>query len=66
MGTILDPTPEMCDFSTEVRSKSFYICGPMSVYEDGGSWDSTIEIDIADIPKVRAALDQVEKYLREK
>ena len=66
MGCILDPTPEMCDFSTEVRNQSFYVRGPMSVYDDGTPNSSTVEIDIADISKVRAALYQVEKYLRKR
>ncbi len=50
MGFCVDPTPEMGEYSVEVRRESFYL------RDD----DQSIEILIEDIPKIREALDQVE------
>lgn len=59
MGMCLDPTPEMGDFSTEVRRESFWLRG-VEVH----SGDHGAEFMLADIPKIRAALDQVEEHLK--
>ncbi len=75
MGMMLDPTPEMGEYSVEVRSESFYLTGADSynqthiphtigVYPSGTSDSGTVEIEIADIPKIRTALDQVEEFLK--
>lgn len=64
MGMCLEPTPEMGEYSTEVRRDSFKIYGDEEshrFYTPLG-WVNGIEISIDDIPKIRAALDQVEKY----
>jgi hypothetical protein len=65
MGMILDPTPEMGDFSVEVRRESFYLnsqSGHVIAYGGG----SQLEFDLVDIPAIRAALDQVEAYLKDR
>lgn len=73
MGMILDPTPDMGEYRVEVRRESFYLrslekgAGRHSilVYPDIFSPESgTVEILLEDIPKIRAALDQVERYLK--
>src|ERR1700677_2866052 len=77
MGMLLDPTPKMGEYSVEVRRESFYITG-----EDSSEGDrrhafhvyhsrpdgiqGTVEILIEDIPKIRAALDQVEAFCNER
>lgn len=76
MGYVAEPTPEMGEYSVEVRSESFYIRGGDSYkgpvehgiyvypnpYPDGHQ--GTAEILLEDIPKIRAALDQVERVMR--
>ena len=65
MGMCLDATGDMGDFEVEVRRESFKLYGgegPSQMYADQGRTGG-IEISIADIPKVRAALDLVEEYL---
>ena len=76
MGICLDSTPEMGEYSVEVRRESFYLRGEDSydrerrhaieLYpssEDGRHNQGSVEILIEDIPKIRAALDRVEQYL---
>lgn len=58
MGMVLDSTPEMGEWSVEVRRESFYLRGP--------SEDDFIEPMLSDIPKIRASLDLIEQYLIEK
>lgn len=62
MGMCLDPTPEMGELSTEVRSRS------AKIYGDGlfSAEDGVFEFDLVDLPKVRAALDQIEQYVNRK
>jgi hypothetical protein len=62
---VIEPTPEMGQFTIETRSESFYLRGPMWGYGDGHSKHSSVEIDYDDIQKIRAALDQAEE-LRKK
>jgi hypothetical protein len=72
MGMQLEQTPEMGEYIVEVRRESFYIQGisgqrenkhTIFVYPDvDGHGDGVAEILIADIPKIRAALDEVERY----
>jgi hypothetical protein len=77
MGLCLDSTPEMGEYSVEVRRESFYLRGadsydkeqrhaielyPSSI--DGRHGQGTVEILIEDIPKIRAALDLVETYVK--
>jgi hypothetical protein len=76
MGTILDQTPEMGEYSVEVRRESFYLRGEAShegkgehaiyVYETNASGRGSVEIITADISKIRAALDAVERFVRER
>lgn len=75
MGMCLDPTPEMGEYSVEVRRESFYLQGEntfdgekrhaIHTYPDACG-QGNVEILIEDIPKIRAALDQVEQYLVER
>jgi hypothetical protein len=77
MGMCLDSTPEMGEYSVEVRRESFYLRGEDS-YEDevehgiflypspSTGRQGTVEILIEDIPKIRAALDHIENYLKGK
>jgi hypothetical protein len=74
MGLILDSTPEMGEYSVEVRRESFHLSGgkephTICVYPnyhlDVALLEGTCEILIEDIPKIRAALDLVEKAVRE-
>lgn len=72
MGACLESTPEMGEYEVEVRRESFYLRGEDSYsglqrhaihlypHECG---QGTIELLIEDIPKIRAALDLVEKHL---
>lgn len=62
MGMCLDPTPDMGKLSTEVRSKSAKIYGDGLFYAE----DGVFEFDLVDLPKVRAALDQIEQHLKSK
>lgn len=73
MGVCLDPTPEMGEYRAEVRRESFYLFGEdasdrhtIGLYpdSDGPSNSGTVEILIEDIPKIRAALDAVDKYVK--
>lgn len=77
MGHILESTPEMGEYSVEVRRESFYLRGEdtydkearhaIELYpssRDNSHGQGTVEILIEDIPKIRAALDLVEKYKR--
>lgn len=77
MGMCLDSTPEMGEYSVEVRRESFYLRGEyapqhrarhaIEVYpEPGNPTQGSIELLIEDIPKIRAALDLVEKYRQTK
>jgi hypothetical protein len=63
MGFCPDSTPEMGEFTVETRRESFFIRGPMDAYESDGGQGAT-EILYSDIPKIRAALDLVEKHKR--
>lgn len=75
MGCQLDPTPEMGEYSVEVRRESFYLQGDrtfdgekrhaVTCYPDECG-QGMIELLLEDIPKIRAALDQVEAYLKDK
>lgn len=77
MGLCLDSTPEMGEYSVEVRRESFYLRGAdtyeraqrhaIELYpssQDGRHSQGTVEILIEDIPKIRAALDLVEQNVR--
>lgn len=81
MGMCLDPTPEMGEYSVEVRRESFYLRGAYAYREtkqgvphaivvypemEPQSIYGSVELDLEDIPKIRAALDQVEQYLKSK
>lgn len=59
MGFQLEPTPDMGNFVTEVGRESFYIYGDIEP-------ENCVEFFLTDIPKLRAALDQVEAYCRER
>lgn len=68
----LDPIPEMGEYIVEVRRESFYLQGlgkrhAIIVYPDVDDQNTgVVEILLEDIPKIRAALDQVEAYCRER
>lgn len=74
MGLIIEPTPEMGEYSVEVRRESFYLRGAdyydkkarhaFELYPNAATGQGTVEILIEDISKIRAALDQVENHLR--
>ena len=77
MGMQLDSTPEMGEYEVEVRRESFYLRGEDTsdgaekrhaphVYPSPypGGKQGTVEFLIEDIPKLRAALDLVEDYLK--
>ena len=75
MGMCLDSTPEMGEYSVEVRRESFYLRGEDSFHKTAvhgmqlytnAHGQGTVEILIEDIPKIRAALDVVEAYLKTK
>ena len=75
MGYCAKPTPEMGEYSIEMRSESFVLRGEDSylgekehgifvwAVPNGGSQGEFFreEILVADIPKIRAALDQAER-----
>lgn len=75
MGMCLEPTPEMGEYSVEVRRESFYLRGE-DTYEGERRHafhlyphpcgQGAVEILIEDIPKLRAALDQVEAHVRDR
>jgi hypothetical protein len=72
MGYCAQPTPDMGEYSVEVRHESFILRGEDS-YEGekehglfvwavpAGGHQGSVEILLADIPKIRAALDQAER-----
>jgi hypothetical protein len=75
MGMCLEPLPQMGEYSVEVRRESFYLRGEdayngdrrhaINLYPARPDGDQgTVEILIEDISKIRAALDQVERYVR--
>ena len=65
MGIIHESTPDMGSLTVECRTKSFYVTGD-EVYTYAPDGDrGTVEINYADIPKVRAALDLAEKNRRD-
>lgn len=72
MGVILEPIAAMQPFHVEVRRESFYLYSyepddALTLYPDAGDGRSgTVEINIEDIPKLRAALDLVERYVKER
>jgi len=59
MGYCPNPTQEMGAFTVEVRRESFWLRGT-----DVFPGDDGIELLLTDIPKIRAALDQVERHLK--
>jgi hypothetical protein len=74
MGLCLESTPEMGEYSVELRRESFYLRGEDSYDQerrhaielypsssDGRHGQGTVEILIEDIPKIRAALDLIER-----
>jgi hypothetical protein len=75
MGCCIESTPEMGEYSVEVRSESFYLRGEDSylavqrhalfVYPNPSpdGRQGTVEILIEDIDKIRACLDAVEAHL---
>ncbi len=75
MGVLLDSTPEMGEYSVEIRRESFYLRGQdtydgekrhaIHVYPDSCG-QGNVEILLEDIPKIRAALDQVERFEKER
>jgi hypothetical protein len=75
MGMCLDATPEMGEYSVEVRRESFHLRGgkePHTIYVypnyhlDVALLEGSCELLIKDIPKIRAALDLVENYHKTK
>jgi len=79
MGVCLPSTPDMGEYSVEVRRESFYLRGAdtydkpqrhsIELYpsaRDGTHSQGTVEILLEDIPKIRAALDAVENYVNMK
>lgn len=63
MGMCLDATPEMGELQTEVRSRSAKIYSDPLIFS---AEDGVFEFDLVDLPKVRAALDQIEQYTKER
>lgn len=77
MGFIPEPTLEMGEYTVEVRRESFYLRGAETkagaerhaiwIYPDlRFERQGMVEILIEDIPKIRAALDLVEKTVVER
>lgn len=72
MGCLVESTPAMGEYHVEVRRESFYLQGidrkgrhTIFVYPDiDGKGDGVAEILIEDIPKIRPALDEVERVSR--
>jgi len=70
MGMQLEQTPAMGEYIAEVRRESFYLQGTgkrhtLTLYPDVDNTDTgVVEILIEDIPKIRAALDAVEQYVK--
>lgn len=70
MGCILDSPKAVQPFHVEVRRESFYLYSyepddALILYPDNGGRHGTVEMSISDIPKIRAALDLVERYIKE-
>ena len=74
MGYIPEPTPEMGQYRVEVRRESFYLLADdegaaelsLILYPDfGDPRTGTVELSLADLPKLRAALDLVEQVHQE-
>jgi len=72
MGYYAHPTPAMGEYSVEVRSESFILRGEDSYLGEkehgifvwavpSNGRQGSVEILLADIPKIRAALDQAER-----
>lgn len=62
MGFCAEPTPEMGDYSIEVRRESFWLrcpTKPSRMFAPGPI--HSVELTTEDIPRIRAALDQVER-----
>lgn len=79
MGYCPESTPEMGEYSIEVRRESFYLRGDDTYNEekrhaielypsskDKSHNQGTVEILIEDIPKIRASLDLVERIYNER
>lgn len=68
MGVQLEQTAAMGEYMVEVRRESFYLQGTgkrhtLTLYPDVDNSDTgVVEILIEDIPKIRAALDAVERF----
>jgi len=71
MGMMLESTPEMGEYSVEVREESFYLWSeddekhPIIIYPTYENEIGTVEILIEDITKIRACLDCIENYLKD-
>lgn len=59
MGLQLDPTRNMGAYNVEMRRESFWLRGPFETFDH----DRGVEFMLADIPKIRAALDQAERNI---
>lgn len=77
MGLCLDnrDNPALGEYSVEIKRESFVLSGSDSwgavsvphgifVYPNYQSRQGSVEIDLADIPKIRAALDEIERRLK--
>lgn len=71
MGWIPEPTPEMGDWTTEIRRESAIVRGPGLMIEgirlreaSDGRRSGSIELDFEDIAKLRACLDQIDSIRR--
>ncbi len=76
MGFCIESTPEMGEYSVEVRSESFYLSGEdcyngkrrhaIFIYPSSPNnrEQGSVEILIEDIPKIRAALDVIEETIK--
>ena len=67
MGLCLEQTPEMGEFAVEVRRESFYLSGPMHLYNNDGmvGGTGTVELALSDIADIRACLDAVEHAIQQ-
>ena len=66
MGFCPTPTPEMGEYSVEIRRESFCIGSEVdndNRFNCTACGHNRVEILLADIPKIRAALDQVEAHV---
>jgi hypothetical protein len=66
MGFCPDSTPEMGEYSVELRRESFIISSKSDRHAISctGCCHTAVEVLYEDIPKIRAILDQVEKHTR--